>query len=107
MICAIMKSESEPPHNLAAAYQARNQQLREAHLTLAEAVSALTADLTDRRDEVRTLRNDVASLRGQLENLEKHHAALEAELRLAQNMKVVRWTAPLRRVVYRWRDQRG
>jgi chromosome segregation ATPase len=100
-----MDNESELPENLAAAYQARNRQLREAHLTLAEAVSALTDDLTDRRDEVRTLRHDVSSLREQLESLAKHHAALEGQLTAAYNMKVVRWTAPLRRVVYRWRDR--
>lgn len=101
-----MDDESRLPDDLAAAYQARNRQLREAHLTLAEAVSELTAELTERRGEVRTLRHEVASLRGKLENLGQHHAALEAQLQLAQNMKVVRWTAPLRRIVYRWRGQR-
>lgn len=106
MIRATVDNESELPDDLARAYEARSRQLRDAHITIAEAVSTLSAELTERSAEVRTLRDEVSSLRGQLESLSKHHETLEAELRLAQNMKVVRWTAPLRRVVYRWRERR-
>jgi predicted nuclease with TOPRIM domain len=83
----------------AVAYQARERQLREAHITLADAVSALRDELNERRAEVHALRQ-------QLESLAEHQATLEHQLWLTQNMKVVRWSAPLRHAVYRWRERR-
>ena len=106
MISTRVDDENRLPDDLAAAYQARNRQLREAHIALAEAVSALCADLKERRSEVHALREEVSSLREHLESLGQRHAHLEYELEVARNMRVVRWSAPLRRAALRWRDPR-
>jgi chromosome segregation ATPase len=101
----MVDNDAAPGDDLAAAYQARNRQLREARMTMLEAVSTLTAELTDRREEIRALHVEVNSLREHLDSLGQRHASLEYELQIMQNMKVVRWSAPLRRFVRRLRDR--
>jgi ABC-type transporter Mla subunit MlaD len=88
------------------AYEERNQQLYDARGALAEAVAELTTELHHRRGEV-------AQLTAQLEAVSRNAAKLENALResselitVLRNMKVVRWTAWPRRLVYRLQSRR-
>jgi predicted RNase H-like nuclease (RuvC/YqgF family) len=113
---------------LAEAYEERTKHLHDARAALAEAVSALRTELGHRRQEIAALgaaRDQAASdhraerarseaLDREAQELRTRIAALEAELRDARelvtalrNLKVVRWTAWPRRLVYRWRARRG
>jgi chromosome segregation ATPase len=121
-------SAGKEPDPLAAAYEQRTMQLHEARGALAEAVSALRVELEQLREQSAELRMENAALRVETaslgddnralrddnEKLREQADTLEAELRSAdgiigqlQNMKVVRWTAWARRIVYRRRKQRG
>lgn len=95
---------------LAVAYEQRTRQLRDARAALAEAVSALTDELTQRREEVRGLRQHEVALSAEIQKALDYSSHLQEELRRTselvatlQNMKVVRWTARPRRIVYRLR----
>lgn len=113
---------------LSEAYEQRTKHLRDARTALAEAVSALRAELGHRRQEVAALgadrdqarrdhraeRERSQALDREAQELRTRIAALEAELRDARervtavrNLKVVRWTAWPRRSLYRWRARRG
>jgi hypothetical protein len=106
-----------PPDLLSEAYQKRTGQLYEARSTIAEAVAVLNAELTERRREAReqssVLKEENAELRQALETARLGHETLQAELERAlalltsvQQMKVVRWSAPVRRWVYQLRALR-
>jgi predicted RNase H-like nuclease (RuvC/YqgF family) len=116
----------EEPGSLADAYERRTTQLYEARGALAEAVATLEAELRRRHEEAEGLRSELAGCREYAESLEaearkerghaeqfrQEVARLEAELAVAQKviaglegMKVVRWTAGPRRLVYRLRER--
>jgi len=123
-------NESEDPDDqraLFAAYEERTKQLYDARGAIAEAVAALTAELEQRRREAVTLREEARALRDELDSAVTDNRALREEveaqrLRMAaleealaktrrdveafRNMKVVRWSAPARRIVYRLRARR-
>jgi hypothetical protein len=113
---------------LASAYEQRTKQLHETRSALAEAVSALTMELKQQRDEReqalvdreqavienRGLRKQAEALDTEVQNLRHRLAALEGELQAAheltvtvRNMKVMRWTTWPRRLVDRLRARRG
>jgi hypothetical protein len=99
-----------PADLLSEAYRKRTDQLYEARSTLAEAVAILKAELTEQRREAR---EQSSALRQALENSQLRNQSLQAELEGAlsvvsslQQMKVVRWSAPARRCVYRFRALR-
>jgi predicted RNase H-like nuclease (RuvC/YqgF family) len=103
---------------LATAYRGRTKQLHEARSALAEAVSVLESELANRREESLALRAELDGVTA--DNRSLHEAAasereqegrriaiLEDELRRARaelevlrGMKVIRWTAWPRRLVY-------
>jgi hypothetical protein len=106
------------------AYEHRSSQLYEARGALADAVAVLREELNQRRQESAAVRQELARLfeayeRVLVENRSLHEAveraaALERELMSSRelvathtNMKVVRWTAPVRRAVYRLRRRLG
>jgi tRNA (mo5U34)-methyltransferase len=96
------------------AYEQRTRQLHEARGALAEAVSALTTELNQRREERnqalrenRALREQADALNTEIQNLRQHWHAAHEENVAFRNMKVVRWTASPRRFVYRLRARRG
>jgi regulator of replication initiation timing len=112
---------------LATAFEQRTRQLYEARSALAEAVSTLRTELGARREEIGALRGELervvgenAALRAHLqasaveaEDLRQRVRAFEQELhrvhgQLAEvrQMKVLRWTAGPRRLVYRLRARR-
>lgn len=105
--------------SLGAAYEQRTIQLHEARSALADAVAAIRLELDDRRNESaglrednRSLREDNRLLRQDAEALRERAIGLEAELQATdellatvRNMKVVRWTAWPRQIVYRLRDR--
>jgi predicted RNase H-like nuclease (RuvC/YqgF family) len=132
MIKAMADAEGPIPGQrkelLVTAYEQRTNQLREARGALAEAVSALTAELDRRRAETAALQDErdraqleqraererAEALAGELEARSLREAELEAELRESRkqvavlaNMKVVRFTVWPRRIVYRLRARRG
>jgi hypothetical protein len=91
---------------LSAAYEERTRQLYDARGALSEAASALTLELSRLREEHDEARAEVQTLREQHEAQRQRTAALEAELAVMRNMKVVRWTKLPRTIVYRWRARR-
>ena len=98
---------------MAMAYEERTKQLYDARAALSGAVSALTAELANlRRDldraavENRGLKHQERALREHIEVLVQRIEALERELAVIRNMKVLRWTAWPRRIVYRLRARR-
>jgi uncharacterized protein YhaN len=106
-----------PPDLLSEAYEKRTGQLYEARSTIAEAVAVLNAELSERRREAReqssVLKEENAELRQALETARQGQESLQAELESAlsvlaslQQMKVVRWSAPVRRWVYQFRALR-
>jgi uncharacterized coiled-coil DUF342 family protein len=100
-------TRADPEVGLAAAYAERTKQVHEARAALAEGVAALTVELDERRGEVNQLRGEVQALRLERDALREEVTALKRVIRTLQNMKVVRWTAPLRSVVYRTRARRS
>lgn len=106
---------------LARAYAERTKQLHDARGALAEAVSALSAELAQHREEATALREErhrsvgeTQALRQEVQAQRERIDALEEALRnsrqliaVLQNMKVMRWSAPLRRIVYRLRARGG
>jgi uncharacterized coiled-coil DUF342 family protein len=119
-------NEEEELAPLAEAYERRSTQLYEARAALAEAVASLRTELKRRHEEVHALRTELAALREEAAKQRDHAvrfmsennalrgdvARLEDELRRAQQvisafqgMKVVRWTAWPRSVVYRLRER--
>ncbi len=104
---------SEDP--LAAAYQERDLQLREARAALGEAVHTLRLELAQERrenaalqekhnvlhDEWKALGAEVEWLRDQRAVLTAEVERLEQELRAVKNMRVVRWSARPRRIFRR------
>jgi hypothetical protein len=98
---------------LAAAYEARNKQLHETRAALAEAVSTLRTELDHRRAEAAALRderdraiNDNRRAQQLIAEQERALKEMASVLAQFQNMKVVRWSRPLRRRVYRIRQRR-
>ena len=124
-------TSDDEPGPLADAYERRTTQLYEARGALAEAVVTLEAELKRRHEEAQGLRSELAGCReyadslaadarkerghaeqyaSEIHELRQEVARLEDELRIAQRaiaglqgMKVVRWTAWPRRLVYRLR----
>ena len=108
------RDDTVPSGAVATAYEQRTKQLHEARGALAEAVSALTAELNHARSERDRAQSEVAGLRDHVSALdaeiEKQRHALEVvheQMAVIRNMKVVRWTAWPRRLVYRQRARRG
>ena len=111
----------DPAEQLRLAHHRQTQQLYEARGALAEAVAALTVELEQRRDEIATtaaerdrvlLENE--ALKADSQRIRDHTIALQREVELShariaamQNMKVMRWTAGVRRLVYRLRKRLG
>ena len=118
-------SHREPPASagdpLERAYTERTQQLHDARGAVAEAVSTLRVELNRHREEAAALRAerdqavaDNQAVRHEVEAQRNRVGVLEDELRdsreliaVLQNMKVMRWSAPVRRIVYRLRARRG
>jgi hypothetical protein len=96
----------DPPDALTVAHEQRTRQLYDARTALSGAVSALTLELSRLRQEHDEARAQIQALREQQEAHRQHTAALEAELAVMRNMKVVRWTKLPRAVVYRLRAHR-
>ena len=127
-------SAGEDPDQLAKAYEQRTTQVHEARGALADAVSALRLELEQQReqaaklhDENAALREDNHALREDTHNVHQHAERLTSELHQQREraegleaelsstrkllddlrgMKVVRWTAGPRRLVYRLRRHR-
>jgi len=98
---------------LSEAYEKRTGQLYEARSTVAEAVAVLKSELAEAREQRSVLREENAELRQALETARQGQESLQAELESAlsvvaslQQMKVVRWSAPIRRWVYQFRALR-
>jgi len=91
---------------LTTAYEERTRQLYDARGALSEAVSALTLELSRLREQHDEAQAQIQALREQEEASRQRTAALEAELAVMRNMKVVRWTKMPRAIVYRWRARR-
>jgi chromosome segregation ATPase len=120
---------------LFSAYEQRTKQLYDTRGALAEAVASLTAEVRDLRGDLervradnqrvradnqrvradnQALRENAHGLTDSLQHSHEHAAQLQAELNASEaaaaalaNLKIVRWTAPVRRAVYRLRSQRG
>jgi hypothetical protein len=97
---------------LSAAYEQRTKELYDARGALAEAVSTLTAELSHCREERdrglvenRGLREHAEALRAEIEKLEHGLAAANQRTAAVLNLKVVRWTAWPRTLVYRIRTR--
>ncbi len=113
--------DTDGSNELRTAYEQRTKQLHDARGALGEAVAALTVELDQRREETARLRDEYEHVRVEnqalhastkalteaLEQARERGAASEARALALQNMKVVRWTAPIRRTVHRLRDRRG
>jgi hypothetical protein len=93
----------DPPDILMVAYDQRVLQLYDARAALAEAVAALTLELSRSHEQRDQARAEIRRLGEQQEILRRHAAALEAELATVRGMKVVRWTKWPRTLVYRLR----
>jgi uncharacterized coiled-coil DUF342 family protein len=121
------RTDSVQQSALSAAYAERTKQLHDARGAIAEAVSTLRAELGHRREELAAVRQEAATLRDERDRAVTDNRALRQEVeaqrrRIAeleegleqttelvavlQNMKVVRWSGPLRRFVYRLRARR-
>jgi uncharacterized coiled-coil DUF342 family protein len=102
---------------LSAAYAERTKQLHDARGALAEAVAALTAELEEHRSETAALRDErdrvvaigqaqheeLTQLRARVQSLDKALEETYRTLAEFREMKVVRWSEPVRRFVYRLR----
>jgi chromosome segregation ATPase len=91
------------------AYEARSRQLLEARAALAESAEQLAA-VTTERDALRAERD---SLRAERDSLQAERDALRVQLEreriefaTVRDSKLMRWSAPLRRAVYRVRARR-
>jgi chromosome segregation ATPase len=99
--------------SLSAAYEQRTKELYGARGALAEAVATLTAELSFGREERkrmleenRGLREHIKALEAEIEKLEHGLAAANQRTDAVLNLKVVRWTAGPRSVIYRMRTGR-
>jgi predicted RNase H-like nuclease (RuvC/YqgF family) len=111
----------------ASAYAERTRQLYDARGALAEAVATLKLELERRREETTSLnaalsatrderdravtdnsalRREVEAQRRRIEELEQGLGETARRIEVLQSMKVIRWTGPMRRAVYRWRARR-
>lgn len=113
-------SAGDEPDPLAAAYEQRTVQVHEARAALADAVSALSTDLEQRREEVarftqendalradnRALRTDAERLHAEAGSLHERIAALDAELQSIRRNPIVQLAAVPRRVMRRLRTRR-
>jgi chromosome segregation ATPase len=98
------------------AYEARSRQLLEARAALAESAEQLAAVTTERdslRAERDSLRAERDSLRAERDSLQAERDALRVQLEreriefaTVRDSKLMRWSAPLRRAVYRLRARR-
>ena len=114
------RTGSDDQAALSAAYEERTNQLHDARGALAEAVAALTVELTQRRSEAAAFREErdraVADSLAQREEVDRQReriGSLEQALGQAretvaafEQMKVVRWSEPASRFVYRLRARR-
>jgi chromosome segregation ATPase len=107
------RQSEKAAESLAAAYKQRTKEIYDARGALAEAVSTLTAELTHCReerdrvvDENRGLREHAEALHAEIEKLERGLAAANQRIEAVLNLRVVRWTAWPRAVVYRIRTGR-
>jgi hypothetical protein len=98
---------SDSDRDLSRAYEQRTVQLYEARTTLAEAVSTLRAELGRRNEERDHAIAESRALRGRVDLLESELRNARGDIAALQGMKVVRWTAWPRRIVYRIRARRG
>ncbi len=101
-----LEPQPGPDSPMAMAYEERTKQLYDARAALSGAVSALTAELVDARRILDGLREQERLLREHIEMLVQRIGTLEGELAVMRNMKVVRWTARPRKIVYRLRARR-
>jgi uncharacterized coiled-coil DUF342 family protein len=101
----VTESDSEPAALLRLAYEERNRQLRDAHGALAELVSELTDELQELRSEREALLAENRALRQEVDKQLRGVAQLGEQIAVLQNLKAVRWTAPLRGAVYRLRSR--
>jgi predicted nuclease with TOPRIM domain len=98
---------------LSAAYEVRTKELYDARGALAEAVSTLTAELSHCRqererllEENHGLREHAKALQGEIDKLDQGLAVANQRTAAVQNLKIVRWTAWPRAIVYRMRTRR-
>ena len=92
--------------SLSAAYEQRTKELYDARGALAQAVSTLTAELSHCREERHRVLDENRGLREHAEALRAEIAAANQRTAAVLNLKVVRWTAWPRAVVYRMRTRR-
>ena len=109
-------NEDEELVPLAEAYERRTTELYEARGALAEAVATLRTELKRRHEEAHALRTELAGLherahteinqlRGEMARREEELRRAQEAIRALQRMKVVRWTAWPRSLVYRLRER--
>jgi uncharacterized coiled-coil DUF342 family protein len=101
----VPERETESSASLRVAYTERDRQLREARGALAELVSELTEELRELRNERAGILAENRALRQEVDKQLRGVARLNAQLTVLQNLKVVRWTAPVRGLVYRVRSR--
>jgi chromosome segregation ATPase len=89
------------------AYEQRTAQLYEARTALAEAVSTLRTELWRRNEECDHAIAENRALRERIDLLESELRNARADITALRGMKVVRWTAWPRLIVYRIRARRG
>jgi hypothetical protein len=98
--------EPDSQDALMVAYVERGRQLHDARAALAEAVAALSVELSRSHERHNEASAEIRRLGEEQEALRQRAAALEAELAVMRNMKLVRWTKVPRSLVYRLRARR-
>lgn len=100
---AVAESDSESTGPLRVAYEERDRQLREARGALAELVSELTEELRELRNDRQGLMGENRALREEVDKQLRGVAQLNERIAVLENLKAVRWTAPVRGFLYRVR----
>lgn len=99
------ESDSESTGRLRMAYEERDRQLREARGALAELVSELTEELRELRREREALMDQNRALRDEVDKQLRGVAQLNERIQSLEDLKAVRWTAPVRGFLYRMRHR--
>jgi chromosome segregation ATPase len=109
---ATLEQQPDSAVLLTTAYEEQSKQLYDARASLAATVWALTSELSSLRRDLdqatadnRGLRDQERALRDHVQRLVERIEALERQVVVIRGMKVVRWTAWPRRIVYRLRSR--
>jgi uncharacterized coiled-coil DUF342 family protein len=103
MVRPVADSDRESAPLARVAYEERDRQLRDTRGALAELVSELTEELRELRNERQGFLEDNRALRQEVDKQLRGVAQLNEQLEVLRNLRVVRWTVPLRRFAYRLR----